>query len=292
MEPRLLAFDIPASDAGGASHRIACAEWGVAGDKPTVLCVHGLTRNGRDFDFVARALAADFHVLCPDMRGRGSSQWMTPADYANPAYLADIFFILKQVGISKLHWLGTSMGGILGLLAANSAPGLLQSLILNDIGCLIPASGLGRIKDIATIATVFGTRETAEAALRLRSATFGITEERHWQQLYTYGIEPVGDQWRFTYDPGIFTGGFAADAPVQDVELWPLWQAVTAMPMLLIRGALSDLLQADTAREMQARHPRLRLEEIAGVGHAPALMDDKQIALIHGWMSATVMSLP
>lgn len=287
LMPELITFDVPDARATGETHSIACAQWGKPQEKPTLLCVHGLTRNGRDFDFVARALAEDFHVLAPDMRGRGHSSWLVDASgYSNPAYISDIAFILQSLGISQLHWLGTSMGGIMGLMAANSAPGLIQSLILNDIGCLIPASGLGRIKDIARIPTVFETRALAEAALRQRSVGFGITEDAHWQHLYTHGLEQVNGRWRFTYDPGIFTAGFSPETPVADVNLWPLWPAVANMPVLLLRGAESDLLTHETAMEMKAQHARLTLEEIAGVGHAPALLEDKQIALVRQWTSA------
>lgn len=289
MAPELLSFDIPDASGTQVSHRIACAQWGTPGSKPTLLCVHGLTRNGRDFDFVASAMAERFHVLAPDMRGRGKSQWLGDASgYNNAAYLGDIAFILRALGVAQVHWLGTSMGGILALMAANGMPGLIQSLILNDIGCLIPASGLLRIKDIARVPTVFAERGQAEAGLRARCAGFGIYEEAHWQHLYAHGLEPVDGGWRFTYDPGIFTAGFAPDAPVADVSLWPLWQAVAAMPVLVLRGAVSDLLLHETAVEMQAKHTRLVLEELPGVGHAPALMEDKQIALIHRWMSANV----
>ncbi len=289
MEPEIISFDVPDARQTGATHHISAAQWGKAGEKPTLLCVHGLTRTGRDFDFVAKALAADFHVLAPDMRGRGKSEWLSDAEgYSNPAYISDLAFILQSLGVAKLHWLGTSMGGIMALMAANSAPGLIQSLIMNDIGCVIPGSGLSRIREIATIPTVFATREEGEAAIRTRSAGFGITDAAHWQHVYAYGLEKVDAGWRFTYDPALFTAGFSPDAPVKDIELWPLWGAVKTIPVLLLRGADSDLLSAETAQAMKAAHPNLTLVEFAGAGHAPALMDPKQIAPIQQWMSAIV----
>ena len=289
LAPELLIFDVPDARETGSTNAISVAQWGKPREKPTIICVHGLTRNGRDFDFVAQALAQDFHVLAPDMRGRGKSQRLSdPSGYSNPAYIADIAFILQSLGITQLHWLGTSMGGIMGLMAANSAPGLIQSMVLNDIGCLIPASGLGRINDIANIPTVFDTRALAEAALRQRSAGFGIADEAHWQHLYAHGLEQVNGRWRFTYDTGIFTAGFSPDTPVADVNLWPLWPALANIPVLLLRGADSDLLTHSTALEMQSNHPRLTLEEFDGVGHAPALLERTQIELVHRWASSMI----
>jgi len=158
--------------------------------------------------------------------------------------------------------------------------------VLNDIGCLIPASGLSRIRDIADAKTIFQTRAEAEIAYRLRCATFNITREEHWQHLFAYGIREKDGRFSYTYDLSIFTAGFSKDTPLADVDLWPLWEPLTKIPVLLLRGAQSDLLTHATAVEMRSRHPRLVLHEIENVGHAPALMEDKEKALIHEWISA------
>jgi pimeloyl-ACP methyl ester carboxylesterase len=291
-EPRQLEFAIPDTGADGRKtdnfHRVNCLQWGNSDAAETVLCVHGLTRNGRDFDFLARALSPEFHVLCPDMPGRGKSQWLPdPQGYNNAAYIDDILYMLDSLKLTQLHWVGTSMGGILGMIAANKRPGLITSLLLNDIGCLIPASGLQRIADIADFQTRFASYAEAEAAFRSRTATFGIRDEAIWRHLLTHGIEKDGDGFRFTYDPGIFrTSAFSKHAPVADVSLWPFWEAVIPIPVLLVRGEASDILLHSTAIEMRSKHPDLTLQEIAGAGHAPTLMEDKQIAPIHEWMSA------
>jgi len=284
-EPEFLQFDVPGVS---GSHKLACTRWGNHNARHTVLCVHGLTRNGRDFDYLARALAEDYQVLCPDMAGRGKSQFLPDASgYNNASYVSDVVFMLAALGITHVHWIGTSMGGIMGMMAANSNPGLIDALVLNDIGALIPASGLARIRDIADFKTSFDTKEEAEAVFRKRCEHFGIREEAQWQQLLAYGIENRNGQFAFTYDPAIFSIGFSKDAPLADVNLWPLWQAVTGIPVLLIRGMQSDILLHETAVEMQSRHPRLTFYEIADTGHAPALMDAKQIALIQNWINAT-----
>ncbi|NBO18491.1 MAG: alpha/beta fold hydrolase [Proteobacteria bacterium] len=286
LTPRLERFALSGAD-GAPGHSLSCALWGDAA-KPALLCVHGLTRNGRDFDYMAQDLAAEYFVICPDVPGRGKSPWLADiSQYNNTVYLADILQLLARLNLTRVHWLGTSMGGILGLLAANAAPGLLASLVLNDIGCVVPGHGLMRIRESAKLPPDFATREACEAAFRMRTATFGITEEAHWQHLLAHSIEQTPDgRWRLAYDPGIFTAAFVGDAPIADVDLWPLWPAAQKLPMLLLRGAQSDILLADTARAMQATHERLMLREFDGVGHAPALMDEKERAPIRQWMSA------
>jgi pimeloyl-ACP methyl ester carboxylesterase len=289
LEPEILYFDVPDGLDSTKKQRIACAQWGVAGEKPTLLCVHGLTRNGRDFDFVADALAKHFHVLAPDMRGRGQSAWAgDAASYNNVTYLTDIGFILLSLGVQKVHWLGTSMGGILAMMAASGTPNLIQSLILNDIGCFLPATGLQKIRDIATIATVFSSRDEAEEAVRMRCSGFGISEEVHWQHLYAHGLQRTEEGWRFAYDPAIFSVGYSADTPIADINLWGLFPGFSSIPTFLLRGMQSELLTHSTAVEMQEKHSKLTLHEFENVGHAPSLMDDKHVALIREWMSAIV----
>lgn len=282
MTPRIAHFT--ASD--GIRHQ-ACTLWGDE-SKPAVLCVHGLTRNGRDFDYLARELAADYFVVCPDVAGRGMSDPLAdPLAYQYPTYLADIMALVAQLKLTRLHWVGTSMGGILGMMAAGAAPGLMRSLLLNDIGCVIPASGLLRIREITNFPTRFASRAEGEGVFRQRCAGFGIEEDEHWQHLFTHGLLPDGEGWRFAYDPMLFKHpAFSLEAPLEDVVLWGLWPAVQLMPVMLVRGANSDLLTEETAAQMQAQHSQLVRKDWPGVGHAPALMAHKQIAPIREWMSA------
>ena len=280
--PQRLEFLIP--DATGG-HRMVCWQWGAANLSRTLLCVHGLTRNGRDFDFLARALADNYCVLCPDIAGRGESDWLrNPLLYANPNYLADVGFILASLKIAQVDWIGTSMGGIMGMMMANLQPGLIKSLVLNDIGTLIPASGLARIRDIVDFPTSFSSHEEAENTLRKRCENFGIRDEEHWNHLIQYGIKNHDGRWIFTYDPAIFANGFAKDTPLVDVNLWGFWDAVTKIPVLLIRGEESDLLTSQTAEQMKATHPKLQRYEVPNTGHAPALMSKEQIDSIQSWL--------
>jgi len=282
LEPDILHFDIP-----GGDRRLACYRWGDAKAARTVICVHGLTRNGRDFDFLAERLAQDYQVLCPDMAGRGQSQWLKDGSlYTNNTYIADVMYMLGKLSLTRVHWVGTSMGGIMGMMAPSVLPGLIDALVLNDVGCLIPASGLARIREIADLPTSYASRAEAETAFRGRCKYFGIEGEAQWRHLLKYGVEERDGRFAFTYDPAIFSAGFSKDTPLTDISLWPLWEAVKPIPTLLIRGAESDILPRETAVEMQARHPDLTLHEIIGVGHAPALMDEKQITLIQDWLRA------
>jgi pimeloyl-ACP methyl ester carboxylesterase len=284
MEPTLLTFDIPNVGKPG-THRLTCYEWGDPHAARTVLCVHGLTRNGRDFDFLAQALAVHYRVLCPDMPGRGKSEWLAnPAAYSYPTYIADLHFMLQKLHIRQVDWVGTSMGGIIAMMMAASKPKLLRSLVLNDVGCLIPAAGLKRILSYAGLRTAFATRTEAEATLRERCAPFGIPSEAHWQHMFHHSIEALPDgTFRLAYDPAIAAGFPKADA-ISDINLWPFWKPLTKIPVLLIRGASSDILTHATAMEMKMRHADLSLQEIPRIGHAPALMEHSQITLIADWL--------
>jgi len=254
-------------------------------NKEVILCIHGLTRNGRDFDVLAEHLSANYRVIAVDMAGRGKSQWQAdPALYNYPQYVADVANIIAQLGLQKIHFIGTSMGGIIGMMLANALPNLLKTLTINDIGCFVPASGLQRISQYVG-ASEFTTRAEAESALRLRCAAYGIASEEHWQNLFTNSIQETEDgKFRLAYDPAI-SKNFGAIEDVKDVDLWMLWAAVQKIPTLLIRGGISDILPADVAQKMKESHPDLTLLEIAGVGHAPALADAVQISAIHELIS-------
>lgn len=269
-------------------HRLAYHRWGDENSEHTVLCVHGLSRNSRDFDFLAEALAERYHVIAPDMPGRGDSDWfMHPANYNYQTYLTDLQYLLHALEISRVHWIGTSMGGILGMMMAGARPGLIESLLLNDVGCIVAKEGLKRILSYVGIKMQFDSLPEAQAALRTVCAPFGIREEKHWQHLFTHSIRQAQNgSAHFTYDPMIAAAILSVPdiGLVQDVNLWPLWEAVKPIPTLVIRGAESDILRKQTALEMQAAHPNLTLHEVPATGHAPALMDAGEIEFIQRWL--------
>lgn len=291
MADAAVELSIPVADfgKGGSTHSIICYQWlpDTPSSHPPVLCIHGLSRNGRDFDFLARRLSKDRMVLAPDMPGRGRSDWLSdPLAYNYPAYVADVIEILRAQGISKVDWVGTSMGGIIGMMFAATVPGLIHRLVLNDIGTVVAAEGLKRILSYAGSPSSFGMEEDARAELRKRCAAFGIREEAHWQHMYRHSIVEKGGVYSFAYDPGILST-LSADAEIQDIDLWALWGAVQGIPVQLLRGEQSDILRQETALQMQKRHPNLSYHEIEGVGHAPSLMPDDQIAMIENWLNLT-----
>lgn len=259
-----------------APHALAVWEWG-APSKPVVLCVHGLTRNGRDFEALAEDLSRDFRVLAPDMPGRGESGTLPPEHYSNGVYAQDILLMLEALHVGAVHWVGTSMGGILGMMVAAGKPELVKSLVLNDVGSFIPKAALERIKAYAGTPPDFATRGEAEAALRARCAPYGIPSEEWWQHLFAHSIREKAGGFTLTYDPAIVAGLIGAE--VADMDLGPLWKLVTC-PTLVLRGAQSDLLLESTARDMQASRAGVRYLEVPGAGHAPGLMTAQEIATV------------
>ncbi|MBK1660955.1 alpha/beta fold hydrolase [Paracraurococcus ruber] len=263
---------------------LAWTEWGPEDGAP-VLCVHGLTRNGRDFDALAAALAGTGRrVLCPDLPGRGGSDFLPdPALYVPPTYVAALSHLLARLD-GPVDWVGTSLGGICGMAVAATPGNPIRRLVLNDIGAHVPKDSVARIGDYLGQATEFADLPALEAHLRRVHAPFGALTDAEWHHLAeTSARAAPGGGVALHYDPAIalpFRG-----APAQDMDLSPLWERVTA-PVLLLRGADSDLLLPETARAMAAR-PGVRLVEIPGCGHAPALMEAGQIGLVAAFLRGT-----
>lgn len=269
---------------GGGFKRMAYREW--PGQGVPILCLHGLTRNGADFDALAAHLSAlGRRIVCPDALGRGRSDRLSnPAEYAAPRYLADMTSLLARLGGDRVDWVGTSMGGIVGMLAAAQPGSPVRALVLNDVGPFIPATALRRIGDYVGRDPAFPDMAALEAHLREVHAPFGALTDRQWRRLAesSAASDPDGTL-RLAYDPAI---GQAFQGPLADVDLWPVWDAIRC-PVLVLRGESSDLLSAETAAEMARRGgDRVRVETIAGCGHAPALLDAAQIALVSDWLAA------
>lgn len=266
---------------GGRFYRLSWTEWGDPG-APVVLCVHGLTRNGRDFDTLAEALAARARVIAPDLPGRGASEWLDGPDAYTPAcYLQALSHLLAVVGASPerpVRWVGTSLGGILGMMVAAGRGHPVARMVVNDIGPHIPASALARIADYLRHApTEFADTVALEEHLRRVHAPFGPLTDAQWRHLAQIsGRALPGGRVTLHYDPAIAAAMLAS--PLDDVDLWPLWQAGSGIPRLVIRGADSDLLEAATAERMVADGAGLVV--VPGAGHAPALMDAPTIERI------------
>jgi pimeloyl-ACP methyl ester carboxylesterase len=269
----------------GGFHRITYTEWGARDNPQVLLCVHGLTRSGRDFDFLAAALEDGYRVVCPDMAGRGASGWLADSrSYGYQQYCADMAALIARLGAVGVDWLGTSMGGIVGMLMAAMPGTPVRRLILNDVGPFIPKAALERIRGYVTEEPVFDFLEAAEARFRTVMASFGPLSDEQWRHVTTHGTVRRDGKWCLHYDPGV--GDAFRAGSFEDVDMWATWDAITC-PVLVIRGADSDLLLAETAREMGARGPGAELVELAGMGHAPALMAADQIALVRDWLART-----
>lgn len=265
-------------------HRIAYTLWGAEAGAPTVVCVHGLTRNGRDFDALAARLEDAFRVACPDIPGRGESAWLTdPKDYSYVNYAADMAAFLAHLGAEQVDWIGTSMGGLIGMLLAAQPETPIRRLVLNDIGPFIPKASLARIAEYVGSDPQFVDLDQVEAYVRRVHAPFGPLSKEGWRRLAHASARPDGaGGWRLHYDPAIAEN--FRQAAEADVELWAVWDQIRC-PVLVLRGAESDLLTKDTADAMTTRGPQARLIEFAGVGHAPALVSQDQIDAIRGWLA-------
>ncbi len=269
----------------GGFHRVAYTEWGDPDNPDVLVCVHGLTRNGRDFDHLAETLADRYRVICPDIVGRGRSDWLADKaqyDYGN--YTSDMAALLAHLDAQQVDWLGTSMGGLIGLLLAATPNTPIRRLVLNDVGPHLPLAALERIGDYVGLDLAFDSFDEAATYLKTIQAGWGALSDTQWQHLAEHGTRRDDDgRWRLTHDPGIATAFAAIEA---DVELWPVWHAVNC-PVLLFRGRESDVLLPETAARMQAEGPPLTVVEWPGVGHAPALMDKPQITAVADWLAAT-----
>ncbi|OHC66618.1 MAG: alpha/beta hydrolase [Rhodocyclales bacterium GWA2_65_19] len=270
-------------------HHMAYVEWGDPANPKVLVCVHGLTRCARDFDFLAQALAADYRVVCPDVVGRGRSDWLrNKLLYALPQYCADMTTLLARLNVETVHWVGTSMGGLIGMALASQPESPVTRLVLNDVGPVIAAVSLARIGDYLGNAPRFDGIEQAEAFVRFVSATFGNFSDAQWRHLTLHVTRTAADgKVEFAYDPGIAQPfrEMQAASDGKDVEMWPLYDAI-ACPTLLLRGATSDLLTHEAALQMSQRGPRAKLVEVPGVGHAPMLMDVAQVMPVRDFLLA------
>ena len=264
---------------------LSYADWGRTGTARTVVCVHGLTRNGRDFDHLARVLAEERRVICPDIVGRGLSDPLTdPEHYALPTYVGHMVQLLSGLGLDEVDWVGTSMGGLIGMGVAAMEASPIRRLVLNDVGPFLPKVALERINTYLGLDLRFASLDALEAHLREIHAGFGPLTDAEWRHLAEYSAARREDgRFGLNYDQRL--GQPMKTGPIEDVELWPVWDQIRC-PVLVLRGISSDLLLAETAAEMTRRGPRAEVVEVDGTGHAPALMAKDQIAIVSSWLKA------
>jgi len=268
-------------------HRMAYWEWGDAANPRVLVCAHGLSRQGRDFDTLARAMCREYRVVCPDVVGRGQSDFLAdPMGYQIPAYVADMVTLLARLDAATLDWVGTSMGGLIGMGLASLPGSPISRLVLNDIGPTLSAQALTRIGTYLGVPAHWATLDEAADAMWSISATFGPHTREQWLALTRPMLKPDGSGFKLHYDPNIavpFQRITPDMAAAGEAMLWHSYDAVTC-PTLLLRGADSDLLSHDTATRMTQRGPRARLVEFPGVGHAPTLVAADQVVAVREFL--------
>jgi pimeloyl-ACP methyl ester carboxylesterase len=297
-------------------HRVAYTEWGSPANPHTVVCVHGLTRNARDFDYLARALEKQHRVICMDVAGRGRSDWLeNQDDYTFRQYQVDAAALIARVtnrsshallprwlqahraasGEGTVDWVGTSMGGLVGMLLAAQPRSPLRRLVLNDVGPSIGWAALIRLKGHLASRWQFGSLEELESALRQAVAEWGPLTDEQWRHLAVHSAQQLEDgSWRYACDPAVGVAsawGWSAESKLGNrnllgMELWSTWEAIRC-PVLVLRGADSQILQADTVERMLASGPPTRVVELPGIGHAPSLMAPDQIELVQEFLRAS-----
>lgn len=301
----------------GGFHRLAYLDWGRRNAGHVAVCVHGLSRNSRDFDFLARDLAQTCRVICPDVVGRGDSEWLADKrDYSFTTYLTDAAALIARItapvpptafgtfrarkvagGPAQIDWVGTSMGGLIGMLLAAKRGSPIRRLVLNDVGPFISWGSLYRLKGYVSGGGSFRSLTEVEAHLREACAQFGPLTDEQWRHLATHSAAPASDGlqpalYHLRYDPAI-GGGMRVNAPdpelplgpnfLAGIDLWSTWAEIRC-PTLVLRGANSDVLSRDTMLQMQALRPQVEVLELPGIGHAPALMSYDQIAAVKAFL--------
>lgn len=301
-------FDYVTCASPGGLHRMAYTEWGDPHNDRVLVCVHGLTRTGRDFDDLAQRLANDFRVVCPDVVGRGRSDWLSiPAMYSVPQYVADMVTLIARLRPASLSWVGTSMGGLIGLALAGTAafartmramqprPEAWPSdrdirfdrIVLNDVGPRLNPAALTRISQYVGQPAQFESLAQAVQAVRELSAPFGPHSDEQWERLTRRVYVQRGEQWVKHYDLDLAVPLATQAAEAYSTGEQILWNAYDSLdcPILIVRGAESDLLTQATAADMLARNPRSHLITVPGVGHAPTLMSETQIEPVASFLT-------
>jgi pimeloyl-ACP methyl ester carboxylesterase len=265
-------------------HDLHATEWGPRSSDRVVVCAHGYSGNGRDFDVLARELAADgARVICPDFAGRGRSAWLPAFEYHFGRYLADTRSLLAHLEVSEVDWVGTSMGGLLGMMLAARGGSTVRSLVMNDIGAYVPAEALKIISRNLHSEQPFATLAAAEAHLRHTHREWGDISDEQYRQLVAHGTRREADGWRLHFDPQL--EAVAQPPPyAPGIYLWDQWYRIHC-PVLLLRGETSEVFPAHVARTMIDIKPAAQLVEFAGCGHAPALMSAEQVEVVREFVA-------
>ncbi|MES2039482.1 MAG: alpha/beta hydrolase [Pseudomonadota bacterium] len=264
-------------------HAMSYKEWGDPLNPKVLVCVHGVTRVAEDFDSLAVALCQEYRVVCPDVVGRGySGRLRNPMHYQIPQYVSDMVSLLARLDAETVHWFGTSMGGLIGMSLASLPDNPIKKLVLNDVGPVLNPDALARIGDYIGQDVRFDSFDEAQAYIKAISISFGPHSQAQWEKLARDVLrQNEQGQWVRHYDLGLAQPIKASTPELAAIAQTMLWAAYDAIqcPTLLVRGAESDLLTAESAQAMTQRGPCARLVEFAGVGHAPTFVQPEQIAV-------------
>ncbi len=270
----------------GASgfHRLAYREYEGPPGAPTLVCVHGLTRNSRDFDALAKAMSATHRVICPDMPGRGESDDLEkPGDYQFPTYLADVATLIARLDVEKVDYVGTSMGGLIGMFLAGTPGHPLRKLVINDASAVTPKSFIAHIATYVGVNMDCGSLDELIERVRASYAPQPDLSAEQWRDVALASAnQTTGGGYRFAYDSHI--GDVYQTLEPADVVLWPFWEKIEC-DTLLLRGGASGVLRAEDAAEMVRRRPRTKLVEFPGCAHPPMLMNEGQIGVVRGFLA-------
>lgn len=266
-------------------HEVVYHEWGAVENQRVLICVHGLARNSRDFDDLALALSRNYRVVCPDVVGRGNSDWLPAGSpYAIPQYLQDMIALIARLNVKQVDWVGTSMGGLIGMALAAQPGTPIRRLVLNDIGAFVAKEALQRIGTYVGTDPRFDSIEQVETYMRQQYSAFGGLSDKQWRHLAVQGARESGEgAFALHYDPAI--GDYTRLSSGEDVDLWAVWQQIRC-PQLLLWGEDSDVLSAETVARMENS---AALESISwpDIGHAPSLMEQAQIQSVVDWLRRT-----
>lgn len=261
-------------------YKIYYVEWGNPTSDKVVLCVHGLSRNGRDFDYLARELVQyGYRVVCPDLPGRGKSDWHdNPENYNSTQYANDLLCLIARLNVGKLDWIGTSMGGAIGMTLSSFPKSPIRKLVMNDVGPFIPGTSLQKIAQYLSVVPTFKKERSARQYLQQLLAPFGPLTPEQFDHMATHSFfTNEQGHLQLTFDPNILTS-----FKTEDVDLWGFWHNVD-IPVLLLRGSESTVLTLEIAERMTLKQ-QVKLFQFTGIGHAPALMDQEQIDIIVQWL--------
>ncbi|MBY0500967.1 MAG: alpha/beta hydrolase [Alphaproteobacteria bacterium] len=264
-------------------HKVAYVEWGKKTHGPVLICAHGLTRNSRDFDYLCKAIKHNYQIVCPDLVGRGESDYTgSNLTYNFAQYLADMVTLLARIDSQEVHWLGTSLGGIIGMMLAAQPNSPIKSLILNDVGMIIPSIALQRLGTYARNDDSFATFEDAKNYFKTALSGFNIIDSKIWDHITKYGTkQDEKGGLSLTYDAVI--GEIFRNEETPSLHFETYWQSIRC-PVLILRGEASDMLLPEIIKKMMYFRPNTKVITIPQCGHAPSLMTIEQIQIIENWL--------